>query len=277
MARLDSVRERIAVSEQELEALRRASSGEPVDDDDRRALVDAGLLTADGALAPLVADLVTVATGPMLECLVEAFGPQGPTLARVVIREETVWYTDPWPQDDLDGAVVHHRDELPQILWILARLVGLRRRQVPAAAQAFTVPLSAVDAVIQTMALGEDQWEPARTVATARFEEFFAEVGDPDRTMLMATLSYLESAVRLTVAWGPGEDDARGIALWNCGPGGWWQRTAPVEPIRPGTVTPQTPATFVPIAAGDVWTALAGLLPTSAELRAVIDREASPS
>jgi hypothetical protein len=273
MPRMDALRQRISLTDAELETLRRVHNGEgEVPDTERAALVRAGLVGEDGRADGLVLDLVETVTGPMIEGFVEASGPQGSTLAKLAVRGETVWYTDPWPGDDDAGPTTYCREELPQLLWILARLTGLRRHHVPAAAKEFTVPLRSVDAVLQTMALGEEHWEPARTVATARLDELFTEVGPQDRVMLMATLSHLEAAVRVTLAWGPERTDARGIALWNCGDGGYWERVSPAEPLTSDQITPTTRATFRPLSAGQVWERFGALLPSKAELHGVAAR-----
>lgn len=273
MARIDAVRKRIALSDDEFETVRLVHNGEPVDDGARRALVDAGVVDEEGRVADLVANLARTVTEPMIECAIETSGPQGPAHARLAVREETVWYTDPWPQDDPTSTVVYCQDELPQILWVLARLTGLRRHAVPGAATPFTVPLHAIDAVIHTMSLDGQDWERTRTVATAKLEQFFGTVPEADAVMLMATLSHLESVSRVTLVWGPDtRTDARGLALWDCGDGGYWLRSAPAEPLHAEDITPDTTATFTPVTAAEVWRALAGLLPSSAELRALQER-----
>lgn len=275
MARVDVVRRRVAIDDAELETVRLVHNGEDVPEAARAALTEAGVLAADGEVVPLVLDLVATMTEPALQVTVETAGPQGPAMAVVALRGETLWYTDPWPQ--ADDVNVYQQDELPQLLWVLARLTGLRRREVPRVATPFTVPLRAVDAVVQTMMLGADTWEPARTVATAQLETFFAEVAEADRTMLMATLSYLEATARLTCVWGPDPTtDARGVALWDCGPGGYWVRESPAEPLRVEAITPDTDATFRPVTGGEAWRLVAGLLPSSDELRSVLDRVAVP-
>lgn len=273
MPRMDALRQRISLTDAEFETLRRVHNEEEgVSAEEGRALADTGLLAEDGRADGLVLDLVQTVTEPMIEGFVETSGPQGPTLARLAVRGETVWYTDPWPGDAEGGAVTYCRDELPQLLWILARLSGLRRHHVPKAAREFTVPLRSVDAVLQTMALGQEQWEPARTVATARLDEFFTEVEPDDRLMLMATLSHLEATVRVTLAWGPELRDARGIALWNCGDGGYWERVTPAEPLTSDDITPRTRATYRPVTAGDVWERFRALLPSKSELQEVVSR-----
>ncbi|WP_456785709.1 hypothetical protein [Cellulomonas sp. P5_C5] len=278
MAQLDVVRRRISLSDDEFETLRLVHNDEPVADEARQALVDAGIVSDDDGIAPLVLDLVRTVSEPMIECAVETAGPQGAANALLAVREETVWYTDPWPQGGPTPSTVYCQDELPQILWVLARLVGLRRREVPPVATPFTVPLRAIDAVVQTMALSEDAWEPTRIVATAQLERFFgADIAEQDRTMLMATLSFLESTSRVTLVWGPEiGTDARGLVLWDCGPGGYWVREQPAEPLRAEDITPDTAAHFRPVSGGEAWRLLAGLLPSSADLRAVLDRVPAP-
>jgi len=276
VARLDQVRQRIELTDDEFEALRLLHNGEPVNATTLEVLRAAGVVDDDGTIDALLLDLVQTVSDPMIECAIETAGPQGPAHALLAVREETVWYTDPWPQEGPGDPVAYHRDELPQLLWILARLVGLRRHDVPRAARPFTVPLSAIDAVVQTMGLTDDSWEPAKVVATTQIGSLFSTVPEPDRVMLMATLSHLVATTRVTFVWGPDvTTDARALALWNCGDGGYWVRTAPPEPLRGEDITPDTTATFRPVSAGQVWRELADLLPSSAELTALVERVAA--
>jgi hypothetical protein len=54
--------------------------------------------------------------------------------------------------------------------------------------------------------------------------------------------------------------------VWDCGPGGFWVRTTPAEPLLPEQITPEAEATLVPTSGGDLWKAFAELLPSKAEL-----------
>lgn len=67
MARLDTVRHRITVTDDELETLRLLTRGEPVDPQARAALVRAGLVDGDGTVDPLVIDLALTRAEPMIQ------------------------------------------------------------------------------------------------------------------------------------------------------------------------------------------------------------------
>lgn len=274
MARFDQVRQRLELSDHELETLRLINNREPgIDDQTRTALTAAGMVDAEGDIAPLVLDLVQTITDPMIQCVIEVAGPQGPTMANLAIREETIWYTDPWPEAiEADAPTQYYRDELTQLLWVIARLTGLRRAEVPASARPFTVPLRAIDAVINTMMLGDDLWEATQTMLTQKLDQFFSEVPDADRQMVMATVAHLEATARVTMAWGPELTDMRGVAFWNCGDGGYWIRRSPAEPVTADDITPATPARFEPVRGADIWSAFADLVPATQEIERVIAR-----
>ncbi|GAA5164327.1 hypothetical protein [Ornithinimicrobium tianjinense] len=277
MARLDEVRQRIEVTERELEALREINHGAAVSDSEAgRRVRESGLVVEhDGteAVHPLVLDLVQAVHEPLLQVLVEVAGPQGPTVATVAVHGETMWYTDPWPGETRD-ATVYHRDELTQLVFLMARLTGLRRHEVPAAARPFSVPLGAVDAVLGAMAVDAEAWDSVRTVVTAKFDTYFDGLPDEDAHLVMATLAHLRSSHRVTVVWGPEVSDCAGVAVWDCGDGGYWVRESPAEPLRREDVTPETVATFRPVRAAEVWTLYAGLLPGSSQLREAVTRAA---
>lgn len=273
MPRLDALRRRITATESQLETLRLHFNGESPEgrEDDLAALRKAGLITADDSVHPLVLDLVRVVTGPMLELVVESAGPQGATTATIWIRDEDVWFTDPWPGDDT-GETTYCRDELTMILWTVARLTGFRRAQVPGVAREFSAPLAVVTSVLTLMAYDDLGWDDVRTVVLARSEEHLAAVDEEHRPMLLAVLSGLQGSFRVTCMWGAADEQfthARGIAVWDAGPGGYWLRTTPPEPLAAVDITPDAIATWRPISGGDLWKEFAGLLPSKAELEAV--------
>ncbi|MFI1360720.1 hypothetical protein ACH4TV_45190 [Streptomyces sp. NPDC020898] len=80
----------------------------------------------------------------------------------------------------------------------------------------------------------------------------------------------LNSHWRITVAW-DGQHDGehapmlRSLAVWDCGPRGYWIREQPEEPILPGQVTPESPLTWF-ARAGEMWRKLTDLLPEKVEL-----------
>ena len=279
MPSLDTLRRRLSVTERQLELLRLYSNGEIGRDADAdhtaelEALTEAGLITADGTVHRLVADLAAAMTEPLLELWVETMSQRGPTVSHVVVRgDEDLWYTDPWPGAGDDDEVVFVKDELPQLLWVLARLVGFRRSTPPEVARPVTAQLSTVASLLAAFsAEGEGTWDDVRTVAIARLDDLFGAMSPDQREMWIAVLATLEGTWRITCAWGPETRHSRGLAVWDCGPGGFWVRTTPAEPLLPEHITPDAEATFVPTSGGDLWKAFAELLPSKAELSEAVE------
>jgi hypothetical protein len=265
---IDTLRRRISISEEQLEVLRLHTAGQAWEDHPAELthLVTAGLIDTDGEVHPLVLDLVAAYAEPLLELWVETSGPQGIGLAHVVVRgDEAVWYTDPWP-GEVDGEQLYVRDELPQLLWVLARLVGWRRATPPRGTAPIATTLGRVAALMAAFALEEGtSWQDTRTVAIARADDLLGELDPDQRRLWIAVLAHLQGSWRVTCAWGPGPENMRALAVWDCGGGGFWVRTTPVEPITDDTSL-DADATFVPTSGADVWSALADLLPSKAEL-----------
>ena len=274
MPAVDPLRRRLSLTEAQLELLRLYSNGEISRDagadgaEGLAALVDAGLITADGSVHRLVADLAAAMTRPVLELWVETMSQGGPTVSHVVVRgDEDVWYTDPWPGARDDDEVVFVKDELPQLLWILARLVGFRRSTPPTSARPVTAPLGTVASLLAAFsAEAPGGWDDVRTVAIAKLDDLFGVMSPEQREMWIAVLATLEGTWRVTCAWGPEVRHARGLAVWDCGAGGFWVRTTPAEPLLAEHITPDAEATFVPTSGGDLWKAFADLIPSKAEL-----------
>lgn len=291
MPALDSLRRRISLTEAQLELLRLCSNGEIGVESDPAALeplIEAGLVTADGMVHRLVADLATAMSRPLLELWVETMSQQGPTVSHIVVRgDEDLWYTDPWPGAADGDEVVFVKDELPQLLWVLARMVGFRRSTPPSAARPVSARLSTVasllaafsaaaetrasDAADQADGADTASWDDVRTVAIAQLDEIFGSMSPEQREMWIAVLATLQGTWRVTCAWGPEPRHARGLAVWDCGSGGFWVRTTPAEPLLPEHITPDAEATFVPTSGGDLWKALAELLPSKAELTEAVE------
>jgi hypothetical protein len=276
---LDTLRRRISLTEAQLELLRLHSNGETAAgaDPDRAAdlgaLSDAGLITADGTVHRLVADLATAMARPVLELWIETMSQHGPTVSHIVVRgDEDLWYTDPWPGATDDDEVVFVKDELPQLLWIIARLVGFRRSTPPTPARPVTAALGTVASLLAAFSAETGgSWDDVRTVAIARLDDIFDTLTPDQREMWIAVLATLEGTWRVTCAWGPEVRHSRGLAVWDCGPGGFWVRTTPAEPLLPEHITADAVATFVPTSGGDLWAAFAGILPSKDELTEAVE------
>lgn len=235
-------------------------------------LRDAGLLLADGTAAPLVRDLLECMAVPVLRLIVEVLGPQGPTVADVVVSGQDVWLVEKWPGADPAAEVVHVRSELPTLMWDLTRLVGLRRITPPPDVGPVTADLLTVERLLAT--LGSDPqpgWDDVKAYALSRAGQDLAHLPPEDRTRWIAVMASLQASWRVTAFWGDPDtehDVVRGLAVLDCGVEGYWRRVAPEEPLRAEDLHPQTPVRYEPLTGGQVWTAVARTLPTAAELRA---------
>ncbi|RLV47849.1 hypothetical protein D9V37_17165 [Nocardioides mangrovicus] len=247
------------------------SNGESagVDAATREELSTAGLLTADGEIHPLVADLALAMSRPLIELFVESASDRGQVTAHVVVGgDETIWYTDPWPGRD---ETVYTRDALPQLIWVLARLVGFRRSTPPPVSRPVAASFSTVGSLMAAFAAASEhtEWEDVRTVAIATLDDILGSMETDQREMWLAVLATLQATWRVTCVWGPdSRAHARGLAVWDCGPGGFWVRTTPAEPLHPEDIAADPDATFVPTSGGDLWQALSDLLPAKGELEA---------
>lgn len=274
MPAADTARRRLRLTLPELAGLSAAAAGHDPGPAGV-ALRAGGLLTDDGPL-PLAVDLCRALARPTLRLFVEVTGPEGPTVSEVVVSGEEVWHTEPWPGQDPTEPVVWQHTELNVLLWELARLVGLRRG--PAFdAPPVTADVGSLDRVLDLLALLEpDQAETVRTAALARSPEDLAHLTPADRAGVQLVVAHLQGSWRITCFWGDLEEGAteparggvRGLAVLDCGELGYWQRTAPVEPMTVADLDPATPVRLQPVGAPDLWQALADLLPSGAELRA---------
>lgn len=284
MPAVDDARRRLLLAPRHVRALVLLASGtdEPkVDDEEPAALGElraAGLLRADGTAAPLVQDLLRCSAVPTLRLVVEVLGPQGATVADVVVSGEEVWLADAWPGEDLRAERVHSRHELPTLMWDLTRMVGLRRRTPPPDARPVTADLLTVDRLLAALSTDPaPDWDDLKAFALARAATDLAHLPEPERTRWVAVLASLQASWRITAFWGDPDtepDVVRGLAVLDCGGEGYWQRTTPPEPLRAEDLQPDTPVRYEPVTAGAVWEAVARTLPTTAELRAAADARA---
>ena len=279
---IDEARRRVRLTGEQLDVLGAIALGEELTAAQREPLTvlrAAGVVGEGMRVHPLAAALARAYGLPVIRFVVEVTGPQGLTLAHGVVHGEDVWLSDPWPAARPGDPVTYQRSELPTWLWDVARSVGLRRSRPPADAAPVSLPVGALDDVLEVLAaVPPEDWERARVAGIAATDaELLPVPGLPTvplepaaRTRLIAVLASLESSWRVTVGWGEARTEgeaqaARSLAVLDCGPEGYWRRTSPAEPVT--TVRPEDEVRLEPVSAGEIWTALADLLPSSAELR----------
>lgn len=228
-------------------------------------LQQAGVLLGEH-VHPLALDLLRTLLLPTLQLAVEVVGPDGASLADVVVSGLDVWSTDPWPGQGPDDAVVWTRSELPSLLWELSRLVGLRSAPVPADAAPLHADLASVDGVLSVL-LGADPDRPlpALTTVLAQSEQVLGHLPAADRVRWTALLASWQGSWRVSVAWG---DRQRSLSVLDAGPEGYWRREEPRDPLADDALDPAAPVLLHPVGPEQLWRDLGALLPSSAELRA---------
>jgi hypothetical protein len=285
MPMIDDARRRLLLSARQIDVLGALAQAKEVEDDDlRRArseLVECGILDGTYAFHPLAADLARTFMAPTFEFVIEQVGPQGYCTSTVAVRNEGVWSNDPWPETTPDTEVPYVQEELPVLIWTLARLVGARRATPPAGAAAVTVDVGLVDAVTQVFQeAGPEQWATVRTVALAKASEHAAHLDEAARRRWVALVASLVSFWRITSRWADPNADGgqryKTLAVLDCGSEGYWQRLLDGgETRRLADVTPRTALHLIPRTGGEVWKHLQSLLPTTGELRAAYGRGAA--
>lgn len=233
----------------------------------------AGLVSELAEVSPVLGDLVLTLANPVVLVQVEITGDHGLLTSGVVVGDDVTIAYGGWPGEEESEYLV-----IPPatLVWELARQVDLRDKSVaetvrPGAARIEST-MGALDAAfVAGSALPQDA--PADAAAD-RIREVLAEadgVQEPQLSQFADLITHLTCTWRITTAWrgreGEPETQARGIAVWDCGPYGYWQRELPAEPVLEGQVGPDSALRLAHVPAGKLWDMIADLLPDEADLR----------
>lgn len=223
----------------------------------RSELRAAGILEEDDKIAVELFPLVSTLMAPHVIVRVEVTGPQGVTQHGAVVGDDFVFTHEGWPgEEESEYAPV-----LPEMLvFALSRMVDLHQdADADAAGEEIVTTMGVLDALLARMeSEGPDG-------ADALAEAVHAPV------RLAEVLAQLNCMWRMTVAWPGGEGDADGLglsamAVWNCGPEGYWVREAPAEPVREGQVDASSELRVRRVTAKEIWERITALLPDQEHL-----------
>ncbi|MDQ1655663.1 MAG: hypothetical protein QOD41_746 [Cryptosporangiaceae bacterium] len=258
MPSFDSSRRRLRLSDGHVAALGYLANGEDVPGELGGAVAEletAGLADPPGELNPLAEALVEALGDPLLVAHIEVTGEHGQTIHGIVAGREIVFAHEGWPGVDESEYVPV---EPSTLVWSLARSVGLISRPVTAAGVSeITTTMGTVDAVFEALgSSGATSVDEAKKHASAAL----GAVAEPARSALVDVITALNSSWRITTTWAAGAE-VRCIAVWDCGPYGYWHRELPAEPIREGEVGPESTLRIVPVTAARLWELLGDLLP----------------
>jgi hypothetical protein len=267
----DSSRSRLRLADRHVRVLTRLAEGEAPSPElfpSLGELQELGLVGEEGQLSPLLREVVEALRAPVLVISVEITGESGPVHHGVIVGQDTVIAHEGWPGDEESEYIPV---EPSTLVFELARMVHLRRRGADEQPRTPRVEstMKALDAAFAVLSAPTGEPEEDRSAVRKQLTDAgtTGETADTLAELILALNSYW----RVTVAW-DGQHDGehapmlRSLAVWDCGPRGYWIREQPEEPILPGQVTPESPLHLVRSDAGEIWRKLTDLLPEKEEL-----------
>jgi hypothetical protein len=270
----DSSRARFRLADRHIAVFAHLLDGETPPEELWESLVELqriGLVGEEGELAPLLRDLLGTLADPMVLIQVEVTGEHGPVDHGVVVGQEAVISHDGWPGEEESEYVSIEPNTL---VWELARKVNLHRGEKPeegAPEVRLETKMAALDAAF--VALEEPGADDDATRETVRkaLVEADADLKDPALGQFLELVVSLNATWRITTAWDGKHDGQtstmiRALAVWDCGPLGYWIREQPEEPILPGQVGPDSALVLVKSDSAEVWEKITDLLPDRDEL-----------
>ncbi|MGW3660798.1 histidine kinase [Streptomyces sp. NPDC005151] len=283
MPSFDISRSRFRLADEHLIVLSELAAGNAAPDEfvaARQELLDCGLISGEGKLSPLLLPLMKTVLTPGVVISLEAAGRQGRLHHGMLIGEEHVVAHEAWPGT---AEAEYSCVEPKMLVWKLADMVNLQQsstgRDTAASVVETTIGTAEAGlAVLEGERLGRSADEEHGAIRRALAAG--GGLGEPALTLLADLISELRSSWRLTSAWrahADGQDGAkaRGFAVWDCGPLGYWLRELPTEPVPEERVTPTAPFRLVRVEAKTIWTRITGLLPDAGELRQAAGRPGS--
>ncbi|MDH6698612.1 hypothetical protein [Streptomyces sp. MAA16] len=277
MPSYDSSRARFRLADRHIAVFAHLLDGETPAEELWESLVELqrlGLVGEEGELAPVLRDLLGALADPMVLIQVEVTGEHGPVNHGVVVGQDAVISHDGWPGEEESEYVSIEPNTL---VWDLARKVNLHRGEKPeegAAEVRVTTTMRALDAAF--VALEEPGADDDATLALVREALTGADpdLKSPALDQFLELVVSLNATWRITTAWDGTHDGQtstmiRALAVWDCGPHGYWLREQPEEPIAAGQVGPDSALVLLKSDSGTVWEKITDLLPDREDLSVV--------
>ncbi|MFH8368622.1 hypothetical protein [Streptomyces sp. NPDC018031] len=273
MPSFDISRDRCRLAESHISVLGHLADDEQVPEELTEALEElreVGLVTEDDRPSALLDDLINTLGNPVVVIQVEITGPLGMTDHGIVVGRDVILAHESWIGDEESEYV----KLVPALLVpALARMVNLRELEPASGTGITTVDTSmgALDAAFTALAeLPLDDIDTSSDVA----RQAIAAAGgpaEPHLALFADMVVGLRASWRVTAAWrsereGQAGMEVRGIAVWDCGPHGYWHRELPEEPVLEGEVTAESPLRLARITPKELWEKLTDLLPDQEDL-----------
>lgn len=274
MPSYDSSRARFRLADRHIAVFAHLLDGETPPEELWESLVElqrVGLVGEEGELAPVLRDLLGALADPMVLIQVEITGEHGPVNHGVVVGQDAVIAHDGWPGEEESEYVSIEPNTL---VWELARKVNLHRGEKPAEGVPelrIETTMAALDAAFVALDEPGADDDATRVLVDKALVEADAGLKSPALEQFRDLVVSLNATWRVTTAWDgrhDGERSAmvRALAVWDCGPLGYWIREQPEEPILPGQVTPDSPLVLALSHSAQVWEKITDLIPDREEL-----------
>lgn len=274
MPSYDSSRARFRLADRHIAVFAHLLDGETPPEELWESLVELqriGLVGEEGELAPLLRELLGALAEPMVLIQVEVTGEHGPVNHGVIVGQEAVISHDGWPGEAESEYV---SIEPHTLVWELARKVNLHRGEKPeegAPELRIETKMAALDAAFVALEKPGADDDATRELVRKALVEADADLREPVLGQFLELVVSLNATWRITTAWDGKHDGEtstmiRALAVWDCGPAGYWIREQPEEPIMPGQVGPDSPLVLVKSHSAEVWEKITDLLPDREEL-----------
>jgi hypothetical protein len=227
-----------------------------------------GLVGEEGELAPVLRGLLTTLAAPTVRVTVEITGEHGTINHGVIVGQETVIAHEGWPGEEESEytPIAPH-----SLVWELARMVNLQADdEATSEVSRIDTTMGALDAALSVLEQGEGDEAATRDLARKALIEAGTPEG-PELSEFTELVMALNAMWRITTAW-DGEHDGeraamvRGLAVWDCGPRGYWVREKPEEPVLEGQIGPESELCLVRTRNGSIWEKITNLLPDKEDL-----------
>ncbi|MFF7732405.1 hypothetical protein [Streptomyces sp. NPDC007984] len=274
MPSYDSSRARFRLADRHIAVFAHLLDGETPPEELWESLVELqriGLVGEEGELASVLRGQLGALADPMVVIQVEVTGEHGAVDHGVIVGQEAVISHDGWPGEEESEYV---SIEPSTLVWELARKVNLHRTEKPeggAPEVRVETTMGALDAAFVALEKPRADDDETRDLVREALTEADADLEEPALGRFLDLVVSLNATWRITTAW-DGEHEGqrstmiRALAVWDCGPFGYWIRVRPEEPIMPGQVGPDSALVLVKSNSAEVWEKITDLLPDKEEL-----------
>ncbi|MFE4858961.1 hypothetical protein [Streptomyces sp. NPDC056670] len=271
MPSYDSSRARFRLADRHIAVLAHLLEGENPPDElwpSVTELMQIGLVGEEGELAAILGNLLGALAAPLVLATAEVTGEHGTINHGVIVGKDAVIAHEAWPDDEESQytPIAPH-----SLVWELARMVNLQADDGATSEVArIETTMGVLDAALSALDRGQGDEAVTRALIRKALEEA-GTPGDPQLAELAELVLAMNAMWRISVAWdGKHEGErvaaVRALAVWDCGPRGYWVREKPQEPIAEGQVGPESDLCLVRTRNGDIWEKITELLPDKEDM-----------